>query len=84
MDTAREEVKKYKFVQQIQDFYQESLQNSKLLPYINEHLSFKISDFNLVYHKTEESLKLLKNCDFLKFSEDTVMYDEEQINCIYM
>jgi hypothetical protein len=85
MDTAREEIKKYKFDQQIQDFYPESLQNSKLLPYINEHLSFKISDFNLVYHKTEEeSLKLLKNCDFLKISEDTATYDEEQINCVFI
>ena len=85
MDTAIEEVKKIKIDEQIQDFYPENLQNSKLLPYINEHLIFKISDFNLVYHKTEEeSLDLLKKCNFLKTSEDSATYDEEQINCVFI
>ena len=49
MDGSIEEVKKVNFDQQIQDFYPENLQNSKLLPYINEHLLFKITDFSLVY-----------------------------------
>ena len=85
MDTTREEEKKYKFDPQIQDFYPESLQHSKLLPYINEHLIFKISDFNYVYQKTEkESMELLEKCNFLKISEDSATYDEEKINCVFI
>ena len=85
MDGSIEEVKKINFDQQIQDFYPENLQNSKLLPYIDEHLLFKITDFNLVYHKTQqESLDLLKKCNFLKISEDSATFDEEQINCVFI
>ena len=85
MDTHIEEVKKIAIDKDIQDFFPENLQHSKLLPYINEHLSFKISDFNLIYHKTEEeSLNLLKKYNFLKIIDDTAVYDEDQINCIFI
>ena len=86
MDTQIEEVKKISIDNKdIQDFFPENLQNSKLLPYINEHLLFKISDFNIIYHKTqEESLNLLKKYNFLKISDDTAVYDEDQINCIFI
>ena len=62
MDTQIEEEKEIKIDNNnINDFFPENLQHSKLLPYINEHLLFKISDFNLIYHKTEEeSLNILK------------------------
>ena len=84
MDMQIEEVKEIK-TENLQDFAPENLQHSKLLPYINEHLLFKISDFNLVYHKTQEdSLNILKNCNFLKISEDTVSYDDEEINCVFI
>ena len=85
MDTQKEEVKEIKIDHNIQDFSPESLQHSKLLPYINEHLQFKISDFNSVYHKSEEeSLNLIKMSNFLKISDDSVTYDEEQINCVFI
>ena len=85
MDTQKEEVKEIKIDSHIQDFIPENLQYSKLLPYIDEHLQFNISDFNLVYHKTEvESLNLLKMCNFLKITENSVIYDEDQINCIFI
>ena len=84
MDMQIEEVKEIK-TENLQDFAPENLQHSKLLPYINEHLLFKISDFNLVYHKTQEdSLNIFKNCNFLKISEDTVSYDEKEINCVFL
>ena len=86
MDTQIEEVKKISIDNKdIQDFFPENLQNSQLLPYINEHLLFKISDFNIIYHKTEEeSLNLLKKYNFLKISDDNAVYDEDQINCIFI
>lgn len=85
MDGQIEEVKEIKLDNQIQDFSPENLQYSKLIPYINEHLEFNISDFNFVYHKKElESLNLLKNCNFLKINENLVIYDEDQINCVFI
>ena len=67
------------------DFYPENLQNSKLLPYLTEHLSFKITDFSFIYHyKDEETLNLLKKCDFLKVIEENAEYNEEEINCIFI
>ena len=86
MDTQIEEEKEIKIDNNnIHDIFPENLQHSKLLPYINEHLSFKISDFNLIYHKTEEeSLNILKNYNFLKISDDTAVYDEAQINCVFI
>lgn len=66
MEMQAEEVKEIKN-EYINDFAPENLQHSKLTPYINEHLFFKTSDFNFVYHKSEnETLDLLKNCNFLK------------------
>ena len=85
MDTQIEDIKENKIDYQIQDFTPENLQYSKLLPYIDEHLQFNITDFNLVYHKKEEeSLNLLKKCNFLKITENAVIYDEDQINCIFI
>lgn len=85
MDIPKEEVKGIKFEHTNQDFYPENLQNSKLLPYINENLQFKISDFSLVYHKSEEeSINMLKIHNFLKISDDSVIYDEKQINCVFI
>ena len=67
------------------DFYPENLQNSKLLPNLTDNLSFKLSDFSFIYHTQEtESLNLLKKCNFLKITEETAEYDEEQINCIFI
>lgn len=85
MDKLKEEVKEIKICNSIQDFSPENLQNSKLLPYINEHLQFKRSDFNLVYHKTEEeSINIIKTCNFLKISDDSAIYDEYQISCVFI
>ena len=86
MDTQIEEEKEIKIDNNnIHDIFPENLQHSKLLPYINEHLSFKISDFNLIYHKTEEeSLNILKKYNFLKISDDAAVYDEAQINCVFI
>jgi hypothetical protein len=85
MDIPKEEVKGLKFEHSNQDFYPENLQNSKLLPYINEHLQFKISDFSLVYHKSEEeSINMLKMYNFLTISDDTAIYEEQQINCVFI
>jgi hypothetical protein len=69
----------------LMDFYPENLQNSKLLPYRTEQLSFKISDFSIIYHKQEvESFNLLKKCGFLNISEDIVEYNDEEINNIFI
>ena len=69
----------------LMDFYPENLQNSKLLSYITEQLSFNISDFSSIYHKTEsESLNILKQCDFLHIRGNIVEYDEEEINNIFI
>jgi len=69
----------------LMDFYPENLQNSKLLPYITEHLSFKLSDFSSIYNQPEvESLNLLKKCEFLNISENIIEYDEEEINNIFI
>ena len=69
----------------LMDFYPENLQNSKLFPYLTEQLSFKISDFSLIYHKTDiESVNILKQCDFLNISENIVEYNEEEINNIFI
>ena len=69
----------------LMDFYPENLQNSKLLPYITEHLSFNISDFSTIYQKQEaESLNLLEKCNFLNISGEIVEYNEEEINNIYI
>jgi len=69
----------------LMDFYPENLQNSKLLPYITEYLSFKISDFSTVYLKKEvELLDLLHKCSFLNISGDIAEYDEEEINNIFI
>ena len=69
----------------LMDFYPENLQNSKLLPYITEHLSFKISDFSSIYQKTEtESFNILKDCCFLNIKENIIEYDEEEINNIFI
>ena len=85
MDKQKEEVKEIKKDPIIQDFSPENLQNSKLLPYINEHLQFKISDFSLVYHKSEEeSINLIKLCNFLKISDDLIAFEEHQINCVFI
>ena len=67
------------------DFYPENLQNSKFLPYLTEHLSFKISDFSFIYRYQDiESLNLLKKCNFLNINEEIAEYDEKQINCIFI
>ena len=69
----------------LMDFYPENLQNSKLLPYITEHLSFKISDFSSIYQKSEvESFNILKQCGFLNIGENIIEYDEEEINNIFI
>ena len=69
----------------LMDFYPENLQNSQLLPYIIDYLSFKISDFALIYSKKEvESFDLLSKCRFLNISENKVEYDEEEINNIFI
>ena len=69
----------------LMDFYPENLQNSKLLHYITEHLSFKLSDFSSIYNQQEvESLNLLKKCEFLNISENNIEYDEEEINNIFI
>ena len=69
----------------LMDFYPENLQNSKLLPFITEHLSFKLSDFVSIYNQEEvESLNLLKKCEFLNISENIIEYDEEEINNIFI
>ena len=69
----------------LMDFYPENLQNSKLLPYITEHLSFNISDFSTIYQKQEaESLNLLEKCNFLYISREIAEYNEEEINNIYI
>lgn len=69
----------------LMDFYPENLQNSKLLPFITENLSFKIHNFASAYHKQEvESFDLLKNCDFLTLKESIAEYDEEKINNIFI
>ena len=44
----------------LMDFYPENLQNSKLLPYITEHLSFKISDFVSFFEDLKKTKKELK------------------------
>ena len=69
----------------LMDFYPENLPNSKLLPYITEQLSFKISDFSIIYHKQEvESFNLLKKCSFLNISGNIVEYNDEEINNIFI
>ena len=84
MEMQAEEVKEIKN-ENLNDFAPENLQHSKLTPCINEHLVFKTSDFNSVYHKSEnETLDLLKNCNFLKISNDSITYDDEQINCVFI
>lgn len=83
MDTIKEEVGEIKiYNNEDQDIFPENLQHSKLLPYINEHLSFKISDFNLIYHKNEDDL--LKKYNFLKISDNSALYDDAQINCVFI
>ena len=67
------------------DLYPENLQNSKLIPYISEHLSFKISDFSKIYKKQKnESFNLLNNFNFLNINGDFAEYDEEEINNIFI
>ena len=67
------------------DFYPENLQNSKLLSLITEQLTFNLQDLSKVFNKKEvESINLLKNCNFLNISEDTVEYVEEEINNIFI
>ena len=67
------------------DLYPENLQNSKLIPYISEHLSFKISDFSKIYKKQKnESFNLLNNFNFLNINADFAEYDEEEINNIFI
>jgi len=67
------------------DLYPENLQNSKLIPYISEHLSFKISDFSKIYKKKKnESFNLLNNFNFLNIKADFAEYDEEEINNIFI
>lgn len=69
----------------LMDFYPENLQNSKLLPYITEQLSFKVSDFSTIYQKSEtESIYILKKCGFLHIRENILEYDEEEINNIFI
>ena len=67
------------------DLYPENLQNSKLIPYISEHLTFKISDFSKIYKKQKnESFNLLNNFNFLNINGDFAEYDEEEINNIFI
>ena len=67
------------------DLYPENLQNSKLIPYISEHLSFKISDFSKIYKKQKnESFNILNNVSFLNINADFAEYDEEEINNIFI
>jgi len=67
------------------DLYPENLQNSKLIPYISEHLTFKISDFSKIYKKQKnESFNLLNNFNFLNINADFAEYDEEEINNIFI
>ena len=69
----------------LMDFYPENLQNSKLLPYITEQLSFNISDFSTIYYKQEvESFNLLNKCGFLNISGNIVEYNDEEINNIFI
>ena len=69
----------------LMDFYPENLQNSKLLPFVAENLSFKISDFSKVYNKPEdESFNLIKGCNFFNISDGMAEYDEEEINNIFI
>ena len=69
----------------LMDFYPENLQKSKLLTYITEQLSFKISDFSTIYQKSEtESIKILKKSGFLHIRENVLEYDEEEINNIFI
>ena len=85
MEAQIDEIREIRPDSKIQDFLPENLQNSKLLQYINEHLSFKLSDFNSIYNnKEEESRDLLKKCNFLQISEDSATYIEEEINCIFI
>ena len=75
------EIKNSSFI----DLYPENLQNSKLIPYISEHLSFKISDFSKIYKKQKnESFNLLNNFNFLNINGDFAEYDEEEINNIFI
>ena len=75
------EIKNSSFI----DLYPENLQNSKLIPYISEHLSFKISDFSKIYKKQKnESFNLLNNFNFLNINADFAEYDEEEINNIFI
>ena len=63
------EIKNSSFI----DLYPENLQNSKLIPYISEHLSFKISDFSKIYKKQKnESFNLLNNFNFLNSLREIV------------
>ena len=67
------------------DLYPENLQNSKLISYISEHLTFKISDFSKIYKKQKnESFNLLNNFNFLNINGDFAEYDEEEINNIFI
>jgi hypothetical protein len=85
MDTQLEEVEEILLEHDILDFAPENFQHSKLLPYINEQLSFSISDFSFIYHKTEEeALYILKKCNFVKIFDDTAIYQEEEINCVFI
>ena len=75
------EIKNSSFI----DLYPENLQNSKLIPFITEHLSFKISDFSKIYNKQEEeSFNLIKKFNFLSVIGDLVEYNEEEINNIFI
>ena len=38
----------------------------------------------MLFKSENETLDLLANCNFLKISNDSITYDDEQINCIYI
>lgn len=69
----------------LEDFLPENLHHSQLLSCINENLEFTLDDFNSTYKKnTEETIQLLKECEFLKITYNLATYEESFINCIFI